>query len=305
VSPVVERRPGLMDNPYYDWSPLPQRPTLAWPDDAPVAVCVILSLGQTEWWPGPDTVVPPSVARFGPYPRVLDVADLSVHEYGNRVGVFRVMDVLDRHGIRATAAVDAALARTRPYVVKCCLERGYEFAARGLSSSRAITEEMGEAAERAYIADAVTAVRDAAGTAPRGWMSPDYMESTRTVRLLAEAGLHYVCDWPNDEQPIRMKVPSGEFFSLPVTHDADEVITHRLRGLPMTQWLRIVTESFDRLYEDGARSGRLLVLNLHPYVIGQPFRIKYLEHALAHICSAEKIWVATAGEIVDWYAAQA
>src|SRR5829696_9387774 len=99
-----------MDNPYYDWSPLPTRPALRWPDGARVAVCVIVSLEQVEWLPGPDAAVPPGLVRFGPYPEVLDVHDLSVHEYGNRVGVFRVLDVLDRHGLRATAAVDAALA---------------------------------------------------------------------------------------------------------------------------------------------------------------------------------------------------
>lgn len=296
------REPGRMDNPYYDWSPLPGRPALRWPGGARVALCVIVSLEQIEWLPGPNTDVPPSVVRFGPYPRAMEVSELSVHEYGNRVGVFRVLDVLERHGIRPTAAVDAALARGTSYVVEACRARGAEFMAHGLSASRAITEAMGEDAERAYIAETLDAVAVATGEQPRGWLSPDYMESTRTVRLLAEAGLRYVCDWPNDEQPFRMKVPDGELFALPVTHDADEVITHRSRGVPMSSWLRIVTESFDRLHRDGAETGRLLVLNVHPYVMGQPFRIRYLDRALRHVLESEGVWVATAGEIVDWYA---
>lgn len=291
-----------MDNPYYDWSPLPKRAALRWPGGARVAVCVIVSLEQIEWLPGPETAIPPSVVRFGPYPRVLDVHDLSVHEYGNRVGVFRVLDVLDRNGVRATAAVDAALARDNPYVVERCRERGYEFIAHGLSASRAITEAMGEDAERAYIAETLEAVAAATGEQPRGWLSPDYMESTRTVRLLAEAGLRYVCDWPNDEQPYRIKVPEGEMLSLPVTHDADDVVSIRSRGLPASAWRRIVTESFDRLHEDGAEAGRLLVFNVHPYVMGQPFRIRYLDRALRHILDRDGVWTATAGEIVDWYA---
>jgi peptidoglycan/xylan/chitin deacetylase (PgdA/CDA1 family) len=293
-----------MDNPYYDWSPLPARPALRWPNGARVAVCVIVSLEQAEWLPGPDVAVPPSTVRFGPYPRVLDVHDLSAHEYGNRVGVFRVLDVLDRHRIRATAAVDGALARGNPYVVERCRERGYEFIAHGLSASRAITEEMGDEAERAYIAASLEAVEAATGTRPRGWLSPDYMESTRTVRLLAGAGVRYVCDWPNDEQPYRMKVPVGEMVALPVTHDADEIVTHRSRGLPMSRWLRIVTESFDRLHRDGAETGRLLVFNVHPYLMGQPFRIRFLDRALAHVLAGDGVWTATASEIVDWYAEQ-
>ena len=297
--------PRRMDNTYYDWSALPLRPALRWPEGARVAVCVIVSMEQIEWWPGAGTAVPPSLVRFGTYPEVFDVADLSVHEYGNRVGIFRVLDVLDRHGVRATAAIDAALARGNPFLVERCHERGYEFAAHGVSASRAITEEMGEAAERAYIRASIDAVAEATGVSPRGWLSPDYVESTRTVRLLAEEGLRYVCDWPNDEQPYRMTVPTGELYSLPVTLDADEVITHRLRGVPMARWLRIVTESLDRLHRDGASAGRLLVLNVHPYVMGQPFRIRYLDRALAYVLGHDDIWLATAGEIVDWYAEQA
>lgn len=292
-----------MDNPYYDWSPLPMRPPLRFPEEARVALCVIVSLEQAEWLPPPDALTPPSLVRFGPYPRVLDVHEVSAHEYGNRVGIFRVLNALDDHGLRATAALDGALARANPFVVAQCRERQYEFIGHGVSASRALAQEMGEERERAYIKESLDAVREATGISPLGWLSPDYVETRRTVRLLAEAGVRYVCDWPNDEQPYRMNVPSGEMFSLPVTLDADVVVTHRLRGVPMGRWLRIVTEAFDRLYEDGAKSGRLLVLNLHPYLIGQPFRIGYLRRALAHILAHDGVWRATAGEIVDWYAA--
>ena len=276
--------PRRMDHGYYDWSALPTRPALRWPGGARIAVCVIVSVEQVEWRPGLDAVPPPQLVRFGPYPRILDVHDISVHEYGNRVGVFRVMDVLQRHGVRATVAIDAALARSNSFLVSHLRARGCEFAGHGLSGSRAITE--------------------ATGTRPQGWLGQDYAESTRTVRLLAEEGVRYVCDWPSDEQPFPMTVPEAEIYALPVTIDADEVITHRSRGLPMDTWLRIVTDAFDRLYEDGAHSGRLLVFNVHPFVIGQPFRIKYLDRALAHVLGREQVWCATGGEIIDWYATQ-
>jgi allantoinase len=291
-----------MDNPYYDWSALPARPPLRWPHEARVAVCVVVSLEQIEWLPPDDAEVPPSVSHYGPYPAMLDVHDVSIHEYGNRVGIFRILDRLDRHGVRATVALDAALARGNPYVVERCLERGYEFAGRGIAATRSITEEMGEAAERDYIRESLQAVTDATGVRPRGWFGTDYLESSRTVRLLAEAGVRYVCDWPNDEQPYRMAVPDGEMFALPMTMDSDAVISHRMRGLSMAEWLRIVTESFNRLHQDGEQSGRLLVLHVPPYILGQPFRIKYLDAALAHMLAADGVWQATAGEIVDWYA---
>ena len=297
------REQRLMDNPYYDWQPLPDRESLRWPEDARIALCVIVCLEQIEWLPPAGAHLPPTAVRFGPYPEIIDVHEVSHHEYGNRVGIFRVMDVLDRHGIKATAAIDAALAHGNSFIVDQCRKRHWEFIGHGLSFSQAISEQMTEEEEREYIRRSLENVEAAAGESVQGWLSPDYVESTRTVRLLAELGVRYVCDWPNDEQPYRMKVPAGEMVSLPVTFELDDVVAHRERGVPMDGWLRIVTESFDRLYEDGAESGRLLVLNVHPYLIGQPFRIKYLDRALSHMLGRKGVWVATGREIVDWYRA--
>src|SRR5262249_55539930 len=129
----ASREPRTMDNPYYTWSPLPDRPRLTWPDAARVAVCVVVSVEQVEWLPPRDAVLPPTVVRFGPYPEILDVHEISHHEYGNRVGIFRVMDVLDRHGLRATVALDAATAEGNAFIVRECRNRGWEPIGHGLS----------------------------------------------------------------------------------------------------------------------------------------------------------------------------
>jgi peptidoglycan/xylan/chitin deacetylase (PgdA/CDA1 family) len=292
-----------MDNPYYGWSALPFRSRLEWPGGARIAFCVIVSLEKADWLPPGGAFVAPSTVRFGPYPRVLDVHEVSTHEYGNRVGVFRVMQVLDRHGIRATAAVDAGVARSYPFIIEKCRERRWEFAGHGLALSRAIDPGMSEEVERAYVHESLQAVADATGGVPRRWVSADYVESARTVRLLAEAGLEYVCDWPNDEQPFWMTVPEGRIVSLPVTLDLDDVFTHRERGISMPRWLRLVTEAFDRLYDDAAETGRVIVMNVHPYLMGQPCRIGYLDEALRHILAHDRVWAATAGEIVDAFTA--
>jgi hypothetical protein len=112
-----------------------------------------------------------------------------------------------------------------------------------------------------------------------------------------------VCDWPNDEQPYRMKVPRGQMVSLPVAVELDDVVTHTLRFIPIQRYATMIMDAFDRLYADGATSGRLLVLHLHPTRIGQPFRIKYLEAALEHLMRRQGVWAATGSEIVDWYLA--
>jgi len=299
------RQPGS-DNPYVEWSPLPSRPPLRWPDGARVALCVIVSLEHVEWVPPAGAVVPPSTSlnTWGPYPRHFDPHEISHHEYGNRVGVFRVMEVLDRFGIRATVAFDSALAERTPFLVEQCRRRGWEFAGHGIAFSRMLNERMPEPEERAYLQASLDRLEQACGQRPQGWLGADYGESSRTVALLAELGVRYVCDWPNDEQPYRMRVPRGEIVSLPVAIELDEVFTHRLRGIPIHRWAQLVCDSFDGLYHDGAQSGRLLCLNLHPYLIGQPFRIRHLEHALHHITRRAAVWTATAAEIVDWYAAE-
>ena len=287
--------PG-MDHGLYAWSPLPEREPLRWPGEAALAVVVVVCLEAVEWQPH-DAVAPPS-ARGAVYPRAFDPTVLSLHEYGNRVGVFRVLDVLDRLGIPGTAAADALVAERRPVVVEECAKRGFAFAGRGASASRMVTELAGEEEERAQIERCLAAVERAGGRRPSGWLSTGYGESTRTPSLLVQAGLRYVCDWPNDEQPYRIETPAGSLLSLPVALDLDDETAMRLRSIPVTRWVEMVERARRRLVADGAKSGRLLVLPLHPYVVGQPFRIRYLERALSTLVGRDEMWLATADEVM-------
>jgi peptidoglycan/xylan/chitin deacetylase (PgdA/CDA1 family) len=293
-----------MDNPYYGWSPLPARPQLRWPDEARIAVCIIVSLEYVELTPPAEALTPPSVVYMGPWPRVWDIPEVSHHEYGNRVGVFRVMKLLDRYRIRATVAMDAALAQVAPALVQHCMDRRWEFVGHGIAASRLISERMSEDEERATIRTSLDVLQEATGYRPVGWLSADYGESSRTVRLLADEGVRYVCDWPNDEQPYTMTVPTGTMVSLPVTLELDDIYTHRRRFIPTERWAEMAIEAFDQLYRDGERSGRLLVFNLHPWTIGQPFRIRHLGRVLEHMAGHSRVWKATAGEIVTWYEEQ-
>lgn len=294
-----------MDHPYYAWSPIIDRPVLRWPNGARVAVCVIISLGHLEWSPPEGSVVAPSAIRVGPYPQLPDIHELSHPDYGTRVGVFRVMEVLERHGFKGTVAMDSGVLRSCPSLVKECMKLNWEFIGHGVSMSRMITEAMSESDERRYIERSLGAVEEATGTRPVGWVGMDYGESSRTVRLLAEQGVLYVCDWPNDEQPYRMDVPTGSMVSLPVMLDLDDVMFHHVRTIPIDTFTGLITESYDVLHQSGEESGRLLVLNLHPYVIGQPYRIKYLDRALAHIADSGSAWMATGNEVVEWFLSEA
>ena len=291
-----------MDHDHYDWSPLNAgRPVLAWPEGARVALCVVVTLEHMEWSRAPGSYQLPNLAGGygqGPFP---DVTAWSHREYGHRVGIFRVLDALDTHGIKPTIAMDAITAEHYPFLVRHCRTRGDEVIGHGISVSQMITSRMSEEEERDYIRASVQSLTRAIGTAPLGWLGPEYGESTRTPRLLAEAGIRYVCDWVNDEQPYPLKVPQGELYALPISLPVDDLNALWDRRMDIDRYGAMIKETFDALYREGAHSGRLLVLHLHPWLIGQPFRIGCLEDALSHIMRREGVWAATGAEIVDWY----
>ena len=292
------------DHEHYDYRALNAHSAgLRWPEEAPVALCVIVTLEHLEWRRPEGAYISPTLSGgYGNRPHP-DVTRWSHREYGHRVGVFRILEVLQRHGITPTVAMDALTARNYPFLVKHCLDLGAEIIGHGLSVSRMITSQMDEAEERGYIAESLEALTEAAGRRPAGWLSPEYGESRRTPSLLAEAGVRYICDWVNDEQPYRMHAPEGELYALPVTFPLDDVEAMWDRRIEVGRWARMMTESYDRLRQEGERNGRLLVLNLHPWLTGQAFRIGRLDAALAHMKASGGVWAATGSEIVDWYAA--
>jgi len=299
---ATDPRPG-MDHDHYAWSPIVARPRLEWPGGARIALAVIVALEHIEWTPPAGSVQAPGLythlALARPIPEFWSV---SHREYGHRVGIFRVLDVLARHGIRPTIAIDAMTARHYPWLVRHCARRGCEFIAHGISASRMITSRMSEADERAYIAESVAAVREATGTSPAGWAGPEYGESTRTPRLLAEAGLRYVCDWANDEQPYPM-LTAPPLTALPAMIELDDVFALRERHFRVDEYAVQLRDAFDTIYRDAATTGRVLVLNVHPWLMGQPFRIGFLESALAHMVNHAQVWRASGSEIVDAYRA--
>ena len=290
-----------MDHPHHAWLPMPRRPVLRWPKGARVALCVIVNLEHMEWKPSEGSWWRREMSGgFGnrPFP---DYTRKTHREYGHRVGIFRVLDALEEAGIRPTIAMDLITAENYPFLVEHCLGRNAEIIAHGVSVTQMITSEMGEAEEREYIARCLNGMREATGTSPKGWLGPEFGESARTPQMLAEAGMGYVCDWANDEQPYGMITPSGSLVSLPICLDLDDVNALWERRMDVERYAGLIRESFDRLLDDGETTGRLLVLNLRPWLMGQPFRIGYLEETLEHLTSREGVWAATGSEIVDWY----
>jgi peptidoglycan/xylan/chitin deacetylase (PgdA/CDA1 family) len=286
---------------FHDRVPLPRRSAPAWPDNAAVAFAVLVSAEYYEMQPPEDAFIPPNVPGGfgrGPYP---DFRTYTARAYGNRVGIFRLFEALDRHGLTATVAIDALTAQHCPAVVTQTVQRGWEIAGHGQSVTRVISSNMGEVEERDYIKSSLDAIESACGTRPLGWHGPEYGESARTPTLLAELGVQYLLDWPNDEQPYAMTSPAGPITSIPVAIDCDDVFAQAHRRITTGRWAACVIEALGRLAEDGRGSGRVLVLNLHPWLIGHPYRTTYLEDVLRYVAGRKDIWGTTTGAIAAWW----
>ena len=293
-----------MDQGYWNWSPLVKRPVLHWPNGARLAVCLLVELGHYEWQPPDNAFDPPTHTpphSMNPYP---DYVTVTFREYGHRIGIFRMMEVFDGLGVKATVPMDAYTADHYPRLVAECTSRGWELIGHGLTQRQAITNLMSEAAERDYIERSIAALRKATGRTPAGWLSPEHSQSIRTPQLLAEMGIRYCCDFPNDEQPYRLCTPSGELYALPTMIEIDDTIGHYNRKLPLQRWVQMVKETFDVMHRDAGETGLLLAFRLHPWCVGQPYRVKYLEEIVAYMARRQGTWMATGSEIIEWYRAQ-
>ncbi len=295
---------GATEHDYYPPTPIVARAPLCWPNGARLAFAIVVSVEFYELQPRAEAFIPPNLPGGfgrGPYP---DFRNYTHREYGPRVGIFRLLELLGSRGIKATAAIDARTALERPIIAQHCRQAGWEIAAHGRAVTDVISNDMMEAKERLYIEAAIGALRAATGEAPRGWHGPEYGESSRTPRLLADSGIEYVLDWPNDEQPYRMQCGDRSLIALPMACDLDDVIAHWQHKISMPRWRRAVIEAVDQLRADGERNGRLLILNLHPWLMGQAFRSTYLAEVLDHVRTCPDVWIATTGEIASAYRAQ-
>ncbi|MPZ57142.1 MAG: polysaccharide deacetylase family protein [Rhizobiales bacterium] len=279
----------------FPYSAIVDRPPLRWPNGARVAVWVIPNI-EHFYFDRPAT----SVERNT---RIPDVLNYSWRDYGVRVGIWRMMDVMEKHGIKGTVALNSDVCHHYPRIIEAGKQLGWEWMGHGQTNSVLISEQP-EAEERALIEDVVKAIAASVGKAPRGWLGPALSETIRTLDILAENGIEYVGDWVNDDQPYPMRVKTGSMHSMPYSTELNDIPA--LIGLHQSpeRFGQMICDQFDVLYEDGAKTGRVMSICLHPFLIGHPHRSKYFDKALAHIRSRQEVWVTTGGEILDWYKGQ-
>ena len=287
--PQVPREHGR-----FDYSPIVDRPPLRWPNGARVALWVIPNI-EHFLFDRPATRMADGALGLNP-----DVLNYSWRDYGVRVGIWRMMDIMEKYGIKGTVALNSDVCQHYPRIIEAGKALGWEWMGHGITNSMMFRDQS-EAEERAIIQQVMKTITASVGKAPRGWLSPALSETVRTPDLLAEAGFEYTGNWVNDEQPYPMRVKKGSLISMPYSSEINDIPA--LLGLHQSpeRFARMICDQFDVLYEDGAKTGRVMSICLHPFLVGHPHRSKYFAKALAHITSRQEVWLATGGEIVDWY----
>jgi peptidoglycan/xylan/chitin deacetylase (PgdA/CDA1 family) len=294
-----QRRYG-MDHDRYDWSMLHTRKPVQWPGGARIALSIVVAL---EWFPLDMSNKPfaPPGAMVTAYP---DLRHYTLRDYGNQVGIYRLMRELDARKLKATAAVNAAVAQRYPSLLQEVRQRGWEVMAHGTDMAHLHHSGLDAAAEGALI-DQSLAVLTAGGHKVRGWLSPAKGESFATLDLVAARGLDYTSDWDNDDMPYAMKTSSGTLYSMPHSPDIDDFSILIRNHHSEQEFADQLIDQFDVLYEEaGRQGGRILSLALRPWIIGQPYRIHALARALDHMQQRGAVWSATSGEILDAWKAQ-
>ena len=287
------------DHPHYDWDPLHRRTPLIWPDNKQIAVSAHVYLEYMELDPPEDAIADARFASaLGSY--FPDFQNYSRREFGNRVGIFRVLEILERYRLQVTICANAMAAKRYPYLIERCQKAGHRFVAHGWSLNRMITSKMSEAEERQHIADCLGSLETALGEKPRGWAGQDYNESTETPNLLVEAGLDFVLDWPNDDEPYYMRTDLP-LVSVPNQSEWDDGQLFAVRQVDTWRYPELITSAYELLATEG---GRMLGLNIHPWIFGQAQRIKYLEEAVAAIAGKPDAWYTGPEEIAAAFRAQ-
>ncbi|MFN4020760.1 MAG: polysaccharide deacetylase family protein [Erythrobacter sp.] len=290
------RREGY-DHDLYAWSNMHTRAPVRWPQGA-VAVWLCVSL---EWFPiipGGPFAAPGHMVT--PYP---DYRHYTARDYGNRVGAWRFLEAFEKAGVKASFAVNAAIAERYPELVAAVISGGHELIAHSTDMNGTIDATLGEDAERALIADALTRIERASGVRPSGWLSIARQQSFLTPDILKDHGIAYCCDWVNDELPWRF---ANGLINLPLNHELSDRQIITVQQKSADSWAESMNDAFDWLAREAADAGagRMLPIHLTPYIMGLPYRIGALERLLADLTARAEAWFARGDAIVSAWEAQ-
>lgn len=281
----------------FPFTALPKRPRLEWPGQAQLAFWAVPNVEVFMFnWPMPgEQNQRPDPTRFA-HPHVRQWCQ---REYGNRAGIWRLMEVMAKHGVRGTVALNSSVCDYRPEIVRTAMELGWEFMGHGQTNSRRVPEVASASDEIRSTLDRIEAFT---GKRPRGWLGPGLDETWDTLEILADEGVQYVCDWVCDDMPFKIELPTGKaIYSLPYNFECNDVPAFLYRNYTTAEFEAVIRAQFDTLYREGATAARVMGLALHPWQMGLPHRISFLDSAFDYLFEHPNVWKATGSEILDAY----
>ena len=279
----------------YAYSAITERPDFDWPEGRRLAVYLGMNLECFSFGEGLGAELAPG----GPQPDVLNYA---WRDYGNRVGVWRILELFDRLGVPTTALVNSDLYEAAPGLIEAFRARGDEIAGHGRTNAerQGVLEEV---AERTLIAEATQVLARREGVAPKGWLGPWISQSAVTPDLLDEAGYAYLLDWCHDDQPVWMQTRKGRILSVPYPQELNDIPQIVGRKKEGSDFADMICDAFDVMLAESDRGPLVMGIALHGYLKGHPHRLKHLERALHHIIDGggDRVWWTTAEAINDHY----
>jgi len=281
----------------FDYSAIVDRRPWRLPRGARIAVWTIVNV--EEW-----DIEKPMARQVLPAPQgvgtVPDVPNWAWHDYGMRVGFWRILAALQARKLTATTSINAAVCNQYPRVAQAMLDAGWEFMGHGVrqGAMHLLPDQ------RAAIREAVETLQKFTGKKPKGWLGPGLTETWETLDYLAEAGIEYVSDWVNDDQPYEIRTTRGPLVSVPYTLELNDIPMMVIQHHESPAWVQRCRDQFDRLFAEGAKNPRVMAIAVHPYIHGVPHRIKYFEAVYDYMRGKKGVWFTTGEEISDWYKTQ-
>ena len=281
---------GLADHGRYAYRPISNRPDYSWPNGQRLAVYIGLNLEHFAFGEGLGAELAPG----GPAPDVLNYA---WRDYGNRVGAWRLRDLFDALDLPVSLLANSALYAYAPELMAAFRARGDEVVGHGRSNSERQSTLTVEAETR-LIAEATQILTQAEGKPPQGWLSPWIAESAQTPDLLVEAGYGYTLNWCMDDQPIWMHTREGRLLAIPYPQEINDIPAIVARKDEAAQFADMIVDNFDEMLAQSQSQPLVMGIALHPYLVGQPYRLRHLRRALCHIAAQrDAIWLTQAGAI--------
>lgn len=282
----------------FDYSAMSQRQPWTLPDSARIAVYTVVNI---EEWDIQKPVAREYVTSPAGVATVPNIPNWAWHEYGMRVGIWRLMDVLTSRQVPASVSINARVCEgAGEPVARAMLDVGWELMGHGYAQAALHTVED----QREVISKSFEVLQNYTGKAPKGWLGPGLHETLDTLDYLAETGFKYVCDWPMDEHPVEMRTSAGPIMAMPYSFELSDLPMMVVHHHESRVWLERAIDQFDRLYEEGATQPRVMSMSMHPYIMGVPHRVKYVEAAYDHMRQKKGVWFTTGEGIYDWVRSQ-